>query len=75
MLLLAAAYLYATSMLPSMEIGDPLGPKAFPVLLGILLALAGVLLLIESRSLRAGPAPAAAVDVWKCLHRRLQSCG
>ena len=60
MLLLAAAYLYATSMLPSMEIGDPLGPKAFPVLLGILLALAGVLLLIESRSLRAGPAPAAA---------------
>lgn len=52
MLLLAAAYVYATSTLPSMEIGDPLGPKAFPVLLGILLALAGVLLLIESRSSR-----------------------
>jgi putative tricarboxylic transport membrane protein len=31
-----------------MEIGDPLGPKAFPILLGILLALAGVLLLFES---------------------------
>jgi putative tricarboxylic transport membrane protein len=41
-------YLYATSTLPAMEIGDPLGPKAFPVLLGILLALAGVLLLFES---------------------------
>ena len=52
MLLLAAAYLYATATLPSMEIGDPLGPKAFPVLLGILLAIAGVLLLIESRSPR-----------------------
>ena len=52
MLLLAAVYLYATSTLPSMEIGDPLGPKAFPVLLGILLTIAGVLLLIESRSPR-----------------------
>jgi putative tricarboxylic transport membrane protein len=41
-------YLYATSTLPAMAIGDPLGPKAFPVLLGILLALAGVLLLFES---------------------------
>lgn len=31
-----------------MEFGDPLGPRAFPVLLGILFALAGVLLLFES---------------------------
>ena len=54
MLLLAALYLYATSTLPAMEIGDPLGPKAFPVLLGILLALAAVLLLFESR---AAPTP------------------
>lgn len=54
-LLLAAVYLYATWTLPTMEIGDPLGPKAFPVLLGMLLALAGVLLLFESRSPRAAP--------------------
>jgi putative tricarboxylic transport membrane protein len=52
-LLLAAVYLYATATLPAMDIGDPLGPKAFPVLLGSLLALAGVLLLLESRSKRA----------------------
>jgi putative tricarboxylic transport membrane protein len=54
-LLLAAAYLYATSRLPAMDIGDPLGPKAFPVLLGILLALAGVLLLFESLAGRNQP--------------------
>ena len=55
-LLLAAVYLCATAALPTMDIGDPLGPKAFPVLLGILLALAGILLLFESRSARSvGP--------------------
>jgi len=53
-LLLAAVYLYATSTLPTMEIGDPLGPKAFPVLLGILFGLAGVLLLFESRAAPGG---------------------
>lgn len=43
---LAAVYLYATEQLPSLEISDPLGPKAFPRLLGIALLLtAGVLLL------------------------------
>ena len=34
-LLLAAVYLYATAQIPTLEIGDPLGPKAFPRLLGI----------------------------------------
>ena len=51
-LLLAALYLYATSTLPSFDFGDPLGPKAFPVLLGILLALAGILLLLETHRKR-----------------------
>ena len=45
-LVLAALYFYATSQIPSLEIGDPLGPKAFPRLLGIgLLITAGVLLM------------------------------
>ena len=33
--ILAVVYLYATEQFPSLEIGDPLGPKAFPRLLGI----------------------------------------
>lgn len=45
-LMLAAVYFYATAQIPSLEIGDPLGPKAFPRLLGIgLLITAGILLL------------------------------
>lgn len=55
-LALAAAYLYATAQLPSLDIGDPLGPKAFPVLLGILFAASGVLLLLEARKARAAHA-------------------
>ena len=46
-LVLAAVYLYATERLPSLEIGDPLGPKAFPRLLGAGLVLAAILLLLE----------------------------
>ena len=45
-IVIAAVYLYATTLIPSLEIGDPLGPKAFPRLLGIaLLASAGLLFL------------------------------
>ncbi len=45
-LVLAGVYFYATEQLPSLEIGDPLGPKAFPRLLGVCLVItAGVLLL------------------------------
>ena len=44
-LVLAGLYFYATQQIPSLEIGDPLGPKAFPRLLGIgLLFTAGLLL-------------------------------
>ncbi len=55
-LLLAAVYLYATSKIPTLEIGDPLGPKAFPVLLGIALILGAILLFIET--LRKSPVEA-----------------
>ena len=47
-LLLAAVYLYATAQIPTLEIGDPLGPKAFPRLLGIALIVAAILLFIET---------------------------
>lgn len=41
---LAIVYLYSTTQIPSLEIGDPLGPRAFPELLGIgLLVAAGML--------------------------------
>jgi putative tricarboxylic transport membrane protein len=47
-LLLAAVYLFATGHIPSLEIGDPLGPKAFPRLLGIALIAAAILLIVET---------------------------
>ncbi len=56
-LVLAAVYFYATSQIPSLEIGDPLGPKAFPRMLGIgLLITAGVLLMEILRARKATPA-------------------
>ena len=33
--ILSVIYLYASTQIPVLEIGDPLGPKAFPQLLGI----------------------------------------
>ena len=47
-LILAGIYFYATEKLPSLEIGDPLGPKAFPRLLGIALIAAAILLFVET---------------------------
>ena len=46
-ILIAVVYLYATTLIPSLEIGDPLGPKAFPRLLGIALLLAAGMLALE----------------------------
>jgi len=46
-IIVAAVYLYATTLIPSLEIGDPLGPKAFPRLLGIFLLIAAGLLFLE----------------------------
>jgi putative tricarboxylic transport membrane protein len=60
-LVLAAVYLYATEQLPSLEIGDPLGPKAFPRLLGAGLVLAAILMLVEMvRARKAAAASPAA---------------
>lgn len=81
--LLAALYLYATEQFPGLQVSDPLGPKAFPRLLGAGLLLAAVALLVEtftSRRAAARVAPAlkevdrstywlvAAVVVWMGLY-------
>jgi putative tricarboxylic transport membrane protein len=46
-LLLAGVYFWATAQIPSLEIGDPLGPKAFPRLLGVGLLITAAMLLGE----------------------------
>ena len=59
-LLLAGIYFYATEKLPSLEIGDPLGPKAFPRLLTIALIITAVVLLLEILRARRKPVRPAA---------------
>lgn len=46
-LVFTGVYFWATSQIPTLEIGDPLGPKAFPRLLGAGLLLTAVMLLAE----------------------------
>jgi putative tricarboxylic transport membrane protein len=70
-ILLAAVYLYATAQIPALEIGDPLGPKAFPILLGIALILAAILLLIETLK----PDDTASVDAGPVYRRHLWLIG
>jgi putative tricarboxylic transport membrane protein len=57
---LAIAYLLGTETIPSLDIGDPLGPRAFPILIGICLLLASVLLVFETRQAKQ-PAAAGAL--------------
>jgi putative tricarboxylic transport membrane protein len=65
-LALAVAYLMATRQIPALEIGDPLGPRAFPQLLGAGLILAAILLFVETlkKSPPAEGAAAAAGSHW-----------
>jgi len=51
--ILAVVYLYATTLIPTLEIGDPLGPKAFPRLIGIAMLLAAGMLGLEMWKARA----------------------
>ena len=46
-LVLAGVYFWATSQIPSLELGDPLGPKAFPRMLGVGLLVGAAMLLFE----------------------------
>ncbi len=59
-LLLAGVYFWATTQIPSLELGDPLGPKAFPRILGVGLLIAAFMLLLEilrNRKKETSPAP------------------
>lgn len=47
---LAAVYLYMDMRLPEVRLSDPLGPKAFPALVGVGLIASALVLLIEGRS-------------------------
>jgi putative tricarboxylic transport membrane protein len=55
--IIAVVYLYATTLIPSLEIGDPLGPKAFPNLLGIGLLIAAGMLGMEIWAKRKANTP------------------
>ena len=63
-ILIAIVYLYATTLIPTLAIGDPLGPKAFPRLLGIALLIAAAFFTAElwrgrhRKDERASEAPA-----------------
>lgn len=59
-IVVAAIYPYLDARLPTARIGDPLGPKAFPALVGGGLILAALLLLLETWKKR-GTGTAAAV--------------
>lgn len=74
MLVLAAVYFYATAQIPALEIGDPLGPKAFPVLLGIALIVAVILLFFETLKAGADAAPRRA-HAWREDRRHLLLIG
>jgi putative tricarboxylic transport membrane protein len=56
-IVIAAVYFYATTLIPTLEIGDPLGPKAFPRLLGACLLIGAGLLFIEMWKDRKVPQP------------------
>ena len=80
--LIAVIYLWASTHIPTLEIGDPLGPKAFPRLLGIALLIAAGLFGLELWKDRAKKAPRdeapvfdrqvmpvlAGVAVWTCVY-------
>ena len=54
----ATAYLWADSLLPASSLGDPLGPRVFPALVGGGLLLSAALMLGEMRARSRAPAKA-----------------
>ena len=73
--IVAVVYLYATTLIPSLEIGDPLGPKAFPRLLGIALLLAAVMLAREIWARRkAGTVDVPAAELFDPVITKILLC-
>jgi putative tricarboxylic transport membrane protein len=59
-IVIAAVYLYMDMRLPEVRLSDPLGPKAFPALIGVGLIASALLLLLEHRHhTRANGSPVA----------------
>jgi putative tricarboxylic transport membrane protein len=71
----AAAYLYSTSLLHVPEMVDPVGPTTFPYLIGICLLLCAAGLLFEGVSKRLGRLPSQDVSEKKPLSDYLVSVG
>ncbi len=81
-LLLAGVYFWATAQIPTLELGDPLGPKAFPRLLGIGLLISAAMLFMEilraRKNVQTESAPAwrwephqwvvVVISVWTALY-------
>jgi putative tricarboxylic transport membrane protein len=68
----AAVYLHADADLPVLQNGGPMGPQAFPALVGIGLLASGLLLLSETwRRRRAGVAAVVAADPIERRSRRI----
>lgn len=60
---LAVGYLYGTTLIPTLEIGDPLGPRAFPKLLGIAMLIAAGMLGFEIWRDKAKNVPEEKIDL------------
>lgn len=52
---LGAAYLMATWSLQTVPIGDPLGPRAYPAMIGIGLLIAAAMIFLETRRTARAP--------------------
>ena len=61
-LIITVIYLYASTQIPVLEIGDPLGPKAFPQLLGIIMLVACGFLAAEIGRARRNDTEQAAAE-------------
>lgn len=56
--ILAAAYFYGTGQIPALEIGDPLGPRVFPYLIGAGLLMSAAWLFLEMLQAKKAAPPA-----------------
>jgi putative tricarboxylic transport membrane protein len=56
-LIITAAYFYGTRQIPTIEIGDPLGPRVFPYLIAVGLLISAAWLLVEIMQARKVAAP------------------
>lgn len=68
--ILSGVYIFAASRLPELEIGDPLGPRVFPYLIGVFGFIAAGWLLAETaaRARKAAPAPKAQASAYERPH-------